>query len=208
MLAGQDPLLGRRIEVPGTAERERGGAGRVDGKGAAMGPHLARTGCQQPLSALFVRFPALQVLWRVLDDETQQQVTKVCAGPAPCGDNSSSTSSTNSGRRGRPGERRRSLNSPPGHDRLPSPLLPLQWWGALIINRNFQQTDNMGRPVYILRLAVAACPMPLAPPPAPSPAPPSPAHFKLRSSAPPPCAAGTTPGPRWTLPRTSGRCPL
>lgn len=84
----------------------------MDGKGAAMGPHLARTGCQQPLSALFACSAALQVLWRVLDDETQQQVTKVCAGPAPGGDNSSGTSSTNSGRRGRPGACSGSFKSP------------------------------------------------------------------------------------------------
>ncbi|EFN52868.1 hypothetical protein CHLNCDRAFT_138360 [Chlorella variabilis] len=25
------------------------------------------------------------------------------------------------------------------------------WWGALIINRNFTQTDSFGRPVYILK---------------------------------------------------------
>jgi hypothetical protein len=91
---------------------------------------------------------------------------------------------------------------------LPSPLPALQWWGALIINRNFQQTDNMGRPVYILRLAVAACRMSLPRPPAACPACPSPAHFKPMPYAPPPLAAGTTPGPRWTLPRTSVRCPL
>jgi hypothetical protein len=31
------------------------------------------------------------------------------------------------------------------------PCSCLQWWGALIINRNFQQTDSFGRPVYILK---------------------------------------------------------
>jgi hypothetical protein len=31
------------------------------------------------------------------------------------------------------------------------PAAFLQWWGALIINRNFTQTDNFGRPVYILK---------------------------------------------------------
>lgn len=43
----------------------------------------------------------IEVLWKVVDDETQQTVTK--------------------------------------------------WWGALIINRNFTQTDSFGRPVYILK---------------------------------------------------------
>ncbi|KAI3431676.1 hypothetical protein D9Q98_004722 [Chlorella vulgaris] len=43
----------------------------------------------------------IEVLWKVVDDDSQQTVTK--------------------------------------------------WWGALIINRNFTQTDNFGRPVYILK---------------------------------------------------------
>lgn len=43
----------------------------------------------------------IEVLWKIVDDETQQAVTK--------------------------------------------------WWGALIINRNFTQTDSFGRPVYILK---------------------------------------------------------
>lgn len=43
----------------------------------------------------------IEVLWRVVDDETEQTVTK--------------------------------------------------WWGALIVNRNFTQTDALGRPIYILK---------------------------------------------------------
>ncbi|KAL4440030.1 hypothetical protein ABPG75_003031 [Micractinium tetrahymenae] len=43
----------------------------------------------------------IEVLWKIVDDETNQAVTK--------------------------------------------------WWGALIINRNFTQTDSFGRPVYILK---------------------------------------------------------
>lgn len=33
----------------------------------------------------------------------------------------------------------------------PLPRACPQWWGALIINRNFTQTDSFGRPVYILK---------------------------------------------------------
>jgi hypothetical protein len=49
------------------------------------------------------------------------------------------------------------LSKKAGHGLLAEAAEPLslraclQWWGALIINRNFQQTDQFGRPVYILK---------------------------------------------------------
>ena len=49
----------------------------MDGEGATI---WRAEGASRLSAPLFAQSPALQVLWRVLDDETQQTVTKVCAG--------------------------------------------------------------------------------------------------------------------------------
>lgn len=52
------------------------------------------------------------------------------------------------GARGGPAQANGRDSSPP----RPLPSL-LQWWGALIVNRNFTQTDTLGRPIYVLKCA-------------------------------------------------------
>jgi len=109
------------------------------------------------------------VLWKIVDDETQQSVTKASEvgrgqlgsrrlallDPPLCSGRLLSSLAGLQAALQAPRPFKRRPGRPP-HDcccgsSSAAPLPVLQWWGALIINRNFTQTDSFGRPVYILK---------------------------------------------------------